>query len=282
MAINLESAKAGTESVRLDRREAGARQDRWMLELEKAMISTAPDKQAGAVREPARTSAVVASHDSAAPASRAQTEAARERMPKAADVAASSGTVQRAAFVPTIVAAVAANNAQVAGPYANQRTGRAAPGAEGATPAQTGASLAANPLRAGGQLVAPLSQCAPQAAPEQAQAGGGAPSAGEQAQYDKRAMHVYVGADGVHAWIRDAALPRGQVNAVMQALAAEVALTGRNLAALTVNGKQVDPRGAAARPHDEDELFTILGDGGAASPSLSTLPHPVLKGNPTP
>jgi hypothetical protein len=55
--------------------------------------------------------------------------------------------------------------------------------------------------------------------------------------WQQREFHLYQGADGVQAWIRDAELNPAQIFAVAQGLKSELQQTGLKLKQLTVNGK---------------------------------------------
>lgn len=57
--------------------------------------------------------------------------------------------------------------------------------------------------------------------------------------YAARQMHMYRGSDGVSAWIRDATLGDPQARLVAQAMVLELGGAGVRLKAVTVNGKQL-------------------------------------------
>ncbi len=61
-----------------------------------------------------------------------------------------------------------------------------------------------------------------------------------QDTWAKRQLHLYPGADGVQAWIRDAGLNPVQVQAVAQALRQELHGSGMKLKTLTVNGHPLE------------------------------------------
>lgn len=81
--------------------------------------------------------------------------------------------------------------------------------------------------------------------------------AAEGKPFEKRAMHVFLAEDGIHAWIRDGDIDEGQLRSVAQALAAELAASGRSLAGLTVNGKAIDMR-QTANDFEEDDLSALF------------------------
>jgi hypothetical protein len=111
--------------------------------------------------------------------------------------------------------------------------------------------------------------------PEPPAATGGA-DGGEAGSFEKRALHVFMANDGVHAFIRDAGLRASELGTLAQALAAELAGGGKSLAALTVNGKPVERTALARR--EEDEMVGSRGEGDDAA-ALEILFKPVLKGN---
>lgn len=57
--------------------------------------------------------------------------------------------------------------------------------------------------------------------------------------YASRLMHVYQGADGVQAWVRDASIGATQSLLLARSMADELSSAGNRLAALTVNGKKI-------------------------------------------
>ncbi len=104
-----------------------------------------------------------------------------------------------------------------------------------------------------------------------------APELGEAPTFEERLLHVYLANDGVHAYIRDAGLEGAQLQAVAQALAGELAASGQQLAAVTINGKAVEAR--MAPPGQDDDLFSLPGDGHDAAPPTFFSSTPVRKGN---
>jgi hypothetical protein len=102
------------------------------------------------------------------------------------------------------------------------------------------------------------------------------------AEFEKRLMHLVVGSDGVHAYIRDAELGAAQMRSVALALTAEMAASGQSLAALTVNGQRVSPstRHVASEDLAIDGLAPLTSDEPSApSPSFQPI-KPVRKGLP--
>ena len=111
----------------------------------------------------------------------------------------------------------------------------------------------------------------------ESEAAQAAPQPGEAPTFEERLLHVYLANDGVHAYIRDASLHSGQLQAVAQALAAELAGNGPKLAAITINGKAVDAR--TALPGRDDDVYSPPGDGHDAAPPFLYSSMPVRKGN---
>ncbi|ATQ74325.1 hypothetical protein CR152_07240 [Massilia violaceinigra] len=348
MTVNLDvlSATASPAGARLDRRDAEARQDRWMQQLERAAFDAVakPDNprvqraaapgapaaasppqaqvQAQAVKQAEAANAQPAAHEAASgvaargPASEAPADACGQPRASAASPAARAAGTRASGAAPDAVqaaqpgqpdtdavphspvhamlaasapatpeevnpapAAVATPAAFVAQAYALAgagavaRSGTMAPGSPAAM-AVTAASAApaAAPAFGFGPFGA-QPEAAPAAPQEQAEAGHGAPerhAAGEPEQYAKTLMHVYRDNDGVHAWLRDAALSQNQVRAVAQAMAGEFARSGTPLAALTVNGRKIvagpgladdaeETRAAADGAHDDILLARRVG-----------------------
>jgi hypothetical protein len=79
----------------------------------------------------------------------------------------------------------------------------------------------------------------------------------EQDQYARRQLHLYQGADGVQAWIRDVDLSQARVQMIAQALGNELSGAGVKLKALTVNGKKFDSLSA------DDAGLETAGNGSA-------------------
>lgn len=68
-----------------------------------------------------------------------------------------------------------------------------------------------------------------------------------------RKIHFYYDAEGVHAWIRDAALSMAHGTMVAHAMVRELRGAGAHLAALTVNGKELQ---IARKTQYDGELYT--------------------------
>lgn len=98
-------------------------------------------------------------------------------------------------------------------------------------------------------------------APEEAAKDAGQPRAPvaqakpETEEYAARLLHVYRSADGVQAWIRDAAIGQTQARAVAQAMAGELAASGAVLTALTVNGRPQTLPLTASSADSRDEFL---------------------------
>jgi hypothetical protein len=108
------------------------------------------------------------------------------------------------------------------------RTGVAQPLTAGLPGAQAGAEQPEPAAAQEGQDTCEASS--PESAPHEA----------EGEPFEKRLMHLFHGADGVQAWIRDAELGAAQARGLALALANELAGGGNRLAALTVNGRKVE------------------------------------------
>ncbi len=309
MTINVDGGLGlpAAQTTGVDRQQAQARQQRWLYELEHAMLSHGGKKHgpARAHGEPGP-----ARPDSPSDAGRAATGAGAtdDAMAALAGQMAGSGSGSGAPPAPAAVVAAPGALPPVArghGPAAAEAPARAAgpalpPGAgtapvpawpAAATPPMmpgaawgaygasalplAGATLAAEAGDAGGQSVAALkagaagrsalllpggapgampARPAPLARPE---ADGGPEAAPAHSQgapggddYAARLLHVYRGADGVQAWVRDTELGPLQAQRLAQAMAAELGETGTRLAALTVNGKKqaVPAAPGGARP----------------------------------
>jgi hypothetical protein len=85
----------------------------------------------------------------------------------------------------------------------------------------------------------PTSDRALPAEEEAPPAQAGQPAAGESEPYAPRNLHLFADAQGVHAWIRDAALSAYQARGVAQALAAEFFRQGAVLASVSLNGRNL-------------------------------------------
>lgn len=84
--------------------------------------------------------------------------------------------------------------------------------------------------------------------------------------YASRLLHVYHGADGVQAWVRDLALAPEQVQGLAQLMAAELSGAGTRLAALTVNGKKL-----ALPAGDQQDDYLPRTEGSDGAQTLTTI-----------
>lgn len=262
MQLETSAAPGQGAHVRPEPPPSQGRQERWLFELEQALL--AQQGQKDAARElPAepRRPAVVAAADvpvaGSAPLPAAGMAAAppdgrgaSNAGPHAADddggnLAPSS--VQPSSLVPDAYARYALPDAGL--PAGSTSVAMAAPAAALARASTTGSGAA--------QLVLPDALSRPAVAlppmpaaaalatlPNAAHAEVAAdavptarPAPGEAQDFAARQMHLYRGSDGVHAWIRDAALSEGQGRLVAQAVALELRGAGGRLKAMTVNGK---------------------------------------------
>ncbi len=292
MAIKLNLAQGASAPLaeRVDRQDAGARQDRWMLELERAAFSTRAKKLRGAQLPGGPTAAQQASPQPAdagsasPPAGRQGASAASGSATAArtgADAAKPGLHVQNVDFSSTArgMAAARVLNTVTALVPAGMPAASAAPAAP------SGQACAADPV-----LYPPTSRPAsasptlfgrlvglPPDGSEQVQAGpdmaepsaSGVDTPADAAQFDKRLLHLFAGPEGTHAYIRDAELGAAQVRRVADVLGTALAAGGRVLTALTVNGKPISMAttftpGAA---FDIDGTSMAADDAPAAPPS---------------
>lgn len=251
MTINSDLVQGAVAPLpeRLDRQDAQARQDRWMLELERASLASSAKK----LRNAQPLDGAAAAQAPSLPADAAP--AAATAGPRAAGAstgadAAGPGPHGQGAAMPSPALRMAAVHAGVltthaaamsAGvPAAAPAPAAAAPSS--ATPAADVDAVAQHP--AGAPLtafgLAPLPDQGAQAGvelPEPPAYGAEPPADGTQ--FDKRLMHLFAATDGTHAYIRDAELGAAQARSVAMALGAALADSGQPLTALTVNGKRV-------------------------------------------
>ena len=170
-------------------------------------------------------------------------------------------------------AAVTPSSAAVLGAYGAAM----APRAPVSAPAGAGAAVAAPeaPARTLPGLAMAADAGAPPAREAEAEAepdaepapeNGAAPTDGDE--YAQRLLHVYRDAQGVQAWIRDAAIGPAQIPALAQAMAGELGAVP--LAALTVNGRRQALPGGAAR--DQNTQDDYIGGEGTGDHTARTAP----------
>lgn len=250
MQLETSAAPGQGAHVRPEPPPSQGRQERWLFEMEQALLAQQGQKEAARelTAEPRRPAAVAAADVPVAGS--APLPAAGNAGPHAADddggnLAPSS--VQPSSLVPDAYARYALPDAGL--PAGSTSVAMAAPAAALARASATGSSAA--------QLVLPDAISRPAVAlppmpaaaalatlPNAAHAEVAAdavpsarPAPGEAQDFAARQMHLYRGSDGVHAWIRDAALSEGQGRLVAQAVALELRAAGGRLKAMTVNGK---------------------------------------------
>jgi hypothetical protein len=239
-----------------ERRLLQARQDRWALEMDRAMFATQPGAERSGP-ESARSrlaatdaadgrgiNAANASHtgaDGGVSSSRHGFGAAIAQHDSAYE---HDGIVHYAALVPDSAFRILAGSAQGAlwlqvSDFAGGRLLSAAAGVAadsvprlGALPAHLSLGTSAMP-RVDADSPKAIDPDSPQPFAEH----DGAPTASEE--YAQRLLHIYRTQDEVRAWIRDARLAEGQIGAVARALASEVAFQGARLSTLTVNGRLI-------------------------------------------
>lgn len=124
------------------------------------------------------------------------------------------------------------------------------PAAAGAIATLALASLPTPALPSQQPSSAPKSQQAHDPAADSEAHGSGAP-AGSHADpdaYKARHLHLFHGADGVQAWVRDAALSERQAQAMVSTMAGELGAIGARLRALTVNGQRLSVSAGPDKP----------------------------------
>lgn len=227
----------------IERHQPEARKDRWMLELERAAMA---DGGKSAPRAAAAPTAPRDDAQSPATHSAAQDLARRQPAPHAPAQEGAWQWVAPAQAQPGVSAPVAGVAPATAAPSAPfrpgsllQQSGPALAAPLWSTPAVLSLPAAVSLARLAGAMDVTQDGPALGAAP----AVPVAPPVGEN--YARSLLHVYCGADGVHAWLRDASLSQAQVRKVAQGLASELAVSGAPLAALTVNGKKIMSSGVA-------------------------------------
>lgn len=258
-SVDVTGTPAQAPAARRDDRPPHGGQERWLFELEQAML-------AQETKKPPAVSAARAEAAPALPAPARQMEA-RDAVPAVvATGAIATGMLARGAVMvgqPDVYALytdmVTSDTAASPAPLAITPVALAGASLASAGALQTqtpGAVLAetvcmAVPARVGlglGQAAAMTaalpsdSEVATVPAPRAATDNG--------AHYAQSQMHLYRGSDGVHASIRDAALSDTQGLLVMQAMALELAGAGATLKSMTVNGKEMRMRQTMAAVAD--------------------------------
>lgn len=94
------------------------------------------------------------------------------------------------------------------------------------------------------------------------------PEAALTQDYATRLLHLYQGADGVQAWLRDGDVSPAQALGLAQAMAGELAGAGARLAALTVNGRRLPLAARGAHDGFTDSASEAAAPGGAAPQSI--------------
>lgn len=262
------SAALAPATARFDRQHAGARQQRWLAELEQAMLAQQPGRRPvdndlppapqDEARSPAAAHVAPATHDHAAGASGQDNAAAAQQDKQAVrdddapdGTGAANGPAQHAAAVAgtdpgqpgiqagamTVAAAAAGATTQAGLVGVDTRAVVVAAATEQPPlPAVAGVSAA----RAGiGFALAGMQHRGDDAAETMAPPEPATPDEAAGEEYSRNLLHLFHGEDGVQAYIRDAELTGAQMRAVAQALAAELGGSGTRLAALTVNGRRV-------------------------------------------
>lgn len=134
-----------------------------------------------------------------------------------------------------------------------------APGPSAGTPGKTAVAPSPGLTMAGADAPAPPAlpreaDAETAAEPADVERDGADTAAPNGDDYADRLLHVYRDAEGVQAWIRDAAIGQAQLPGLAQAMAGE--LGGAQLAALTVNGKRLALPAAGAGKRAPDEFLS--------------------------
>ena len=300
MQLETSAAPGQGTHVRPEPPPSQGRQERWLFELEQALLAQQGQNDAARDRlaETPRPAAVSAAE---APV------AGRAALPATADVASASSassdgsgtgnadragsraadgageklvppSVQPSSLVPAAYARYALPDAALV----TVATAMAAPAAALARASGSGSGVAqlvlpgavswpAAPLAL--MPAAPAMAALPNAAHAEVEADAtpaARPAPGETQDFAARQMHLYRGSDGVHAWIRDAALSEGQGRLVAQAVALELRTAGGRLKAMTVNGKvlQLAQRGSDAVDGFVDGQTWDVQDGAAGRSTM--------------
>lgn len=251
-------AAAGALTAPMERHLPEARQDRWMLELERAAMADAGKAgargaQASAPAPAAATGAAMPQDDAVRCIQASQQDGASAALPAQHSAARAGGEARWSALAPaggSAGTALSLAGARAAWPLA--APAQPAPlTALRMTPTavmQLGAGAAANPDNGAGQE-APAMASAPQAQPQP-----------EGEAYARSLLHVYQSEQGVHAWLRDASLSQTQVRRVVSAMAAELAQAGTPLTAMTVNGQRIMSSASSGDPSGRRSAVDLSGE----------------------
>lgn len=296
MQLETSAAPGQGTHVRPEPPPSQGRQERWLFELEQALLAQQGQNDAARERlaETPRPVAVSAAEApvagraalpatgmAAAPSDGGDTGNADRAGPRAADDAGEKlapPSVQPSSLVPAAYARYALPDAALV----TVATAMAAPAAALARASGSGSGVAqlvlpgavswpAAPL--GLMPAAPALAALPNAAHAEVEADAAPaarPAPGETQDFAARQMHLYRGSDGVHAWIRDATLSEGQGRLVAQAVALELRAAGGRLKAMTINGKvlQLAQRGSDAVDGFVDGQTWDVQDGAAGRSTM--------------
>lgn len=245
MAVNLEPLDGHAPSSRKPFAQQQGHQERWLFELETALLEQGVKKNA---QRPAADTGE---------GGRAPQPAARQataQLPLSADASGLNGNTLPAPALPgalpggyTVYGVAVAAEAgalppvAVPGPVANDAPGRAV---AGMVPAggDSGGAVRTQPLvlSAGFGAGSAASFGAEQMQePETASMPSTQLTQEDTPDYALRQMHLYRESGGVRAWIRDASLNAVQERLVAQAMLLELHGAGTRMTALTVNGKEI-------------------------------------------
>lgn len=255
MQLDISGASGQGAQMRPEPPPSQGRQERWLFELEQALLSQQGQKpapqdtpaQRGQPESPPAAGAPTIGGLSAGRAGQPASGGVVDQLtPSLAPSLAVPGAYAQYAVSDAADSAVLAST----GSTATGAAGMAAPAAAGVRDRSANNALQAPPRLAAsapGLALAPGNRALP-AMPGTPQPGMHAdtdtdalpqPRAArnEAEEIAARQMHLYRAGDGVHAWIRDAALSEGQARLVAQAMALELRASGGRLQAMTVNGK---------------------------------------------
>ncbi len=296
MAIRADyvNARSGQAEARLNRQDAEARQGRWLLELERSMLTSGAGnvsgggpKRAAVGDRPCHTGATPAAAGKGGDPDYRSTNVVDGRH-DGGKVRDTSRPAQRDSVLPAgSTQSVRAENLSSAAPWtciqiaiaaAGDGSGLAIPAA---IPGASRTVALAMPTP-----TAPMVDTADCSTPQFAepdsfgeqQKGGATPSErqyGERTVFDKRLLSVFVSDEGVHAFIRDSTLGATSAQRVAQALTEAMSTAGQPTTGVTVNGKRIETIGA----RDSNDTS---GDGNDEEPT-AVFQHrfPVREGNPS-
>jgi hypothetical protein len=140
--------------------------------------------------------------------------------------------------------------------------------------ASVGPGKAIDSTLAGTALASAVADPAPEEeAPAQPEAGAHA-AGGDIEPYQPRNVHVAPGEDGLHAWVRDAALTPRQEGLVAQAMVAQFVRQGAVVGSVSVNGRTYATRAEA----EGEERESDPSESGPSTAAGTILQYSTVKG----